>query len=566
LGSVLFQYACVCAFNPVDLSLANMPDSPGDQHKSNSAAAANPFLEGEQPEKKQTVSPYTASEIATLQNHLEKNLGPEFISSRPGAGGQKVYYLGAEKVINLANEVFGFNGWNSSIQNIQIDFVDEHAQTGKVTLGLSVVVRVTLRDGTYHEDVGYGHVENAKGKAAAFEKAKKQGTSDGLKRTLRNFGRVLGNCVYDKDYLTKVTKMKVAPTKWDPEDLHRHADFKIKKEAAVKIEHKNAVPQTNDIDTPAREAGDGFDSMDFDDAVFDDDELGNPDEFILPPDPQGSSKTVQPTARPSRTPTAAPNRANLTPSRPTHAVSNGTVQSGPGNASHTAPPHQQIQQVHGQQPQYNTLPNADSKGDQSSFPGLPSQHFGVQGAQTGPSEGAASIGFFSARAANILDENNIVVTAMAPAFNPHSESPSIRRDPKVDHTTSKRLLRNLNVAPPKKTEPESEEQPRRAPLPGQTPQSPMGMGRGFGAGQYRPPTRRGPDGSVVPPRPAHTVPGGVERVMNAAQRAPLTDVSNAANQHQSTATTPDGTDAKRQRLSGPPYATVDENRLSGEAG
>lgn len=60
------------------------------------------------------------------------------------------------------------------------------------------------------QDIGYGHIENCKGKAAAFEKAKKEGTTDAMKRALRNFGNVLGNCIYDKDYLAKVTKVKVA--------------------------------------------------------------------------------------------------------------------------------------------------------------------------------------------------------------------------------------------------------------------------------------------------------------------------------------------------------------------
>lgn len=69
------------------------------------------------------MSEFTAEQIATLQSRLNKQLGPEYISTRPGAGGGKVAYLAAEKVINLANEVFGFNGWSSSIQNVQIDFV-----------------------------------------------------------------------------------------------------------------------------------------------------------------------------------------------------------------------------------------------------------------------------------------------------------------------------------------------------------------------------------------------------------------------------------------------------------
>lgn len=69
------------------------------------------------------MSEYTAAEIATLQSRLDRQLGPEYISTRPGNGGGKVHYLAAEKAINLANEVFGFNGWSSEIREVQIDFV-----------------------------------------------------------------------------------------------------------------------------------------------------------------------------------------------------------------------------------------------------------------------------------------------------------------------------------------------------------------------------------------------------------------------------------------------------------
>lgn len=88
----------------------------GDQHKVN--AAENPYEE-----IKPHVNEYTAQEIATLSSRLEKQLGPEYISTRPGASGQRVPYLAADKCINLANEVFGFNGWSSAIQQVQIDFV-----------------------------------------------------------------------------------------------------------------------------------------------------------------------------------------------------------------------------------------------------------------------------------------------------------------------------------------------------------------------------------------------------------------------------------------------------------
>lgn len=95
---------------------SNNKDRPGDQWKDNKFT--NPYEE-----QKNHINEYTAQEIATLQSRLDKQLGPEYISTRPGNGGGKVHYLAAEKVINLANEVFGFNGWSSAIKDVQIDFV-----------------------------------------------------------------------------------------------------------------------------------------------------------------------------------------------------------------------------------------------------------------------------------------------------------------------------------------------------------------------------------------------------------------------------------------------------------
>ena len=102
----------------------------GEQHKL-AATSANPFEE-----VKPHVGEYTAQEIATLSSRLEKQLGPEYISARPGAGGGKVHYLSADKCINLANEVFGFNGWSSGIQNVQIDFVRNAAGRNFQATGL----------------------------------------------------------------------------------------------------------------------------------------------------------------------------------------------------------------------------------------------------------------------------------------------------------------------------------------------------------------------------------------------------------------------------------------------
>lgn len=60
----------------------------------------------------------------------------------------------------------------------------EELNGGRVNCGVSAVVRIQLKDGTYHEDVGYGISENQKTKGAALEKAKKEAVSDALKRSV----------------------------------------------------------------------------------------------------------------------------------------------------------------------------------------------------------------------------------------------------------------------------------------------------------------------------------------------------------------------------------------------
>lgn len=526
--------------------------SPGDQHKPNGTATSNPFEES-----RPRVTEYTAQEIATLQSRLDKQLGPEYISNRAGPGGSKVHYLAADKAISLANQVFGFNGWSSSIQNIQIDFVDEHPQTGRVSLGLSVIVRVSLKDGAYHEDIGYGQIENCKGKAAAFEKAKKEGTTDALKRTLRNFGNVLGNCVYDKNYLAKVTKIKVGATKWDPDTLHRHADFARKKDEDLKTEMR--VP----LKEPSMEFDDAFDDADFDD--FDKIDMEHPDEVLLPNEVT-NSRAESGVAITTSDRLGPPGKSDLlTPSKPPNINTSGprplagtsVPTTGPGStivpqplpgqrASYPAP--------HTHSNKSSSLSEARVNFDpisRSSSPKLASNASHQTSGPLAPNTAVRrQVGFYSARAADVLDGNNNVVVAdanAAPKFDPHAESPSIRKTSGVSHQRSAPLKRDLTVdTTPHHTNiinPQFD-QARKAGASGTNHQ--LQTVRGSSTSAYRPPTRRGPEthgggsGSVV-------TPGGGDREPPPTRRTPLSDVSNV--QHSVTAITPDGADAKRQRVS-----------------
>ncbi|KAI9347314.1 Rad52/22 double-strand break repair protein [Obelidium mucronatum] len=138
----------------------------------------------------------------------ERAVGPEYLSQRAGPGGTKLVYICGNQVLSLANEVFGFDGWSHSIVSSEIDFVDTSQDGSLVSLGVSTVVRVTLRDGTSHEDIGYGRIENARSKGTAFEKVKKESVTDAIKRALRSFGEVMGNCTYNNELMQKIIKLK----------------------------------------------------------------------------------------------------------------------------------------------------------------------------------------------------------------------------------------------------------------------------------------------------------------------------------------------------------------------
>ncbi|KAF8635374.1 hypothetical protein AX15_000379 [Amanita polypyramis BW_CC] len=206
-----------------------------------------PFAFGTQPSyMSEEISEATAKKIAALQAKLNQKLGPEYISQRPGpGGGPKLTYAEGWKIINLANEVFGFNGWSSNVVNMTTDFVDYNEESRRFSVGVTAIVRVTLRDGVYHEDIGYGMLENSKSKGMAIDKCKKEAVTDGLKRALRNFGNLLGNCLYDKAYAQEVVKMKVTPPKFDVSELHRRPEFEVKSNVASVSNAPDVKPGNN---------------------------------------------------------------------------------------------------------------------------------------------------------------------------------------------------------------------------------------------------------------------------------------------------------------------------------
>ncbi|KAM7446802.1 DNA repair protein rad52 [Porites harrisoni] len=186
---------------------------------------------------------FTPLEQEAIQNALNQKLGPEYISQRAGAGGQKLAYVEGWKLINLANETFGFNGWSHSVTHQNIDFVDQVAN--KYYVGVSAFVKVQLKDGVYHEDIGYGVSEGMKSKALSLEKARKEAVTDGLKRALKSFGQSLGNCISDKDYLKYITKQhKSLNTEYDLNHMRRPGQGLTRKVTVNLIQQSEKTSET----------------------------------------------------------------------------------------------------------------------------------------------------------------------------------------------------------------------------------------------------------------------------------------------------------------------------------
>ncbi|KAH9504844.1 DNA repair protein rad52 [Bulinus truncatus] len=187
---------------------------------------------------------FTKEEEKCIQNALRQRLGPEFISQRVGAAGLKVAYIEGWKVINLANEMFGFNGWSHGVSQQTIDFVDH--VNGKYFVGVSALVKVQLKDGVFHEDIGYGVSEGMKSKALSLEKAKKEAVTDGLKRALKSFGNSLGNCLGDKEYLKCICKAsKPASETYNIDEMkHTVKDDVLEKTRYKHHEKTKSVPDS----------------------------------------------------------------------------------------------------------------------------------------------------------------------------------------------------------------------------------------------------------------------------------------------------------------------------------
>jgi DNA repair and recombination protein RAD52 len=140
---------------------------------------------------------FTDEEKAQIQRMLETTIGIEDVCFREGPASTTVTYVVTQYIVNEADKIFGPGGWSCAVQNLQQDFLEETG--GTYYAGYSATIRITLKDGCFREDIGYGTGESSV-PAMAIGHAKKSSVTDGLKRTMRLFGSRLGNCLGDKQH------------------------------------------------------------------------------------------------------------------------------------------------------------------------------------------------------------------------------------------------------------------------------------------------------------------------------------------------------------------------------
>lgn len=172
------------------------------------------------------------AEVDEVGDKLRMFPGPEFVSWRPGDGGRQVPYFTGNQCVELANDVFGFNGWSSELMSTEV--VEEVQNTdGSWNVSVKAVTRIILADrlgGEFHQDCGFGEAVRLKSRAQGYQKALKEASTDSMKRTLRLFGNLVGNCLYSKVYCGRIRGVKAPGVMdFDPSTLYRSTTQKCAK-------------------------------------------------------------------------------------------------------------------------------------------------------------------------------------------------------------------------------------------------------------------------------------------------------------------------------------------------
>ena len=135
---------------------------------------------------------------------LNQPIDPKVVAFRQ-QGNMQLAYLESWYVINEANRIFGFDGWQS--ETVQLDCV----QSDDFCVTYIAKVRVTVGD-VIREGVGAGHGKGERVNLGdKHESAVKEAESDARKRAFMQFGSQFGLSLYDRTKAWKNPKKDRTP-------------------------------------------------------------------------------------------------------------------------------------------------------------------------------------------------------------------------------------------------------------------------------------------------------------------------------------------------------------------
>ncbi|RLV91421.1 DNA repair protein RAD59 [Spathaspora sp. JA1] len=122
------------------------------------------------------IDDWTLQKIGTLQSRLES------LENKRYFGKYESRSVAARTIYDLANDVFGFNGWSTTI--LDCIFADVTEEAENYSAKCTVKIRLTLRSGTTSEHYGFAEATNLPHKYMCYNKCKKHAVTDATKNAI----------------------------------------------------------------------------------------------------------------------------------------------------------------------------------------------------------------------------------------------------------------------------------------------------------------------------------------------------------------------------------------------
>lgn len=181
---------------------------------------------------------------------LAAPLDASTIKQRPGGGGRQLLYISGDTAIDAANRIFGFGQWGYTILSRTHEVIEDEKK-GRIDFYTSDI-ELSVHGALYPFPGDGVGVVNAPYTVEMHEKARKEATTDALKRALRHYGDQFGLSLYDKDDYVDDNGTMVQVGEFRPNASRQAHSPKRMVDANVAPKRIEAAKQEKPLDTKTR--------------------------------------------------------------------------------------------------------------------------------------------------------------------------------------------------------------------------------------------------------------------------------------------------------------------------